>query len=58
VLLAQADVAAAVEAYATAARLIRKAGHPQMAYRLAGIVAEMDEEQGRALLGEFSPEQW
>lgn len=56
VLLAQADVAAAIEAYSAAARLIHQAGYHEMAYRLAAIVARMDEEQGRALLGEFSAE--
>ncbi|MCW8919054.1 MAG: tetratricopeptide repeat protein [Gammaproteobacteria bacterium] len=56
VLLAQADVAAALEAYTAAARLIHQAGYHEMAYRLAAIVARMDEEQGRALLGEFSAE--
>ncbi len=54
VLLAQSDVAAAVEAYATAARLIRQAGNPEMAWRVAGIVAQLDEEQGRNLYDEFS----
>jgi tetratricopeptide (TPR) repeat protein len=54
VLLAQSDAAAAMEAYISAARLIRKAGHTEMAYRLASVVAAMDEEQGRALFSEFS----
>jgi tetratricopeptide (TPR) repeat protein len=54
VLLAQANVAAAIEAYTAAARLIHQAGHLPMAYRLAGVVAEMDEEQGNALFSEFS----
>lgn len=54
VLLAQSDVAAAVEAYATAARLIRQAGNLEMAWRVAAIVAQLDEEQGRNLYDEFS----
>jgi tetratricopeptide (TPR) repeat protein len=54
VLLAQANVTGAIEAYTAAARLIHQAGHLPMAYRLAGVVAEMDEEQGRALFSEFS----
>lgn len=57
VLLAQAKVAAAIEAYTAAARLIHQAGHLPMAYRLADVVAEMDEEQGRALFSEFSASQ-
>lgn len=54
VFLAQSDAAAAMEAYISAARLIRKAGHSEMAYRLASVVAAMDEEQGRALFSELS----
>lgn len=54
VLLAQSDAVAAMEAYISASRLIRKAGHTEMAYRLASVVAAMDEEQGRALFSELS----
>lgn len=54
VLLAQNKVAAAMEAYTAAARLIHHAGHIRMAYRVAGVVASLDEAQGRALFDEFS----
>ncbi len=54
VLLAQSDVAAAVEAYVAAARLIRKSGNQAMARRLVGVVGALDEAQGRALYNEFS----
>ena len=54
VLLAQSDVSAAVEAYVAAARLIRQSGNQQMARRLVGVVATLDEAQGRALYNEFN----
>ncbi len=54
VLLAQANVAAAVEAYVAAARLIRQSGNTEMAYRLAAVVGRLDPQQGRALHDEFS----
>lgn len=53
VLLAQSDVTAAVEAYVTAARLIRQSGNQQMARRLVGVVGSLDEAQGQALYNEF-----
>lgn len=55
VLLAQSDMTGAVDAYVTAARLIRRSGNNEMALRLASVVARMDEEKGRALFSEFSP---
>lgn len=54
VLLAQSDVAGAVEAYVAAARLIYRAGHVRMANRLGAIITRLDEERGRALWAEFS----
>jgi tetratricopeptide (TPR) repeat protein len=56
VLLAQADTAGALEAYVSAARLIHQAGYREMAYRLASVVAGMDEERGRELFSEFAQE--
>ena len=54
VLLAQSEVGAAVKAYVAAARLIRQSGNQQMARRLVGVVATLDEVQGRALYNEFN----
>lgn len=54
VLLAQSDTAAALGAYVSAARLIHKAGYREMAFRLASVVAGMDDERGRELFSEFS----
>ena len=53
VLLAQSDVAAAVEAYVAAARLIRQSGNQQMARRMVGVVGSLDEARGQALYYEF-----
>jgi hypothetical protein len=54
VLLAQSEGTAAVEAYVNAARLIYRSGNIEMARRLAGVIAQLDEVQGRALFNEFS----
>ena len=54
VLLAQSKVAAAVEAYVSAAKLIYQSGNIEMARRLASVVMQLDEGQGRALFNEFS----
>lgn len=54
VLLAQSEVSAAVEAYVAAARLIHQSGNQRMAHRLVGVVATLDEAQGRALYNEFN----
>lgn len=53
VLLAQSDISGATEAYVQAARLIRKAGNIEVARRVAGIVAMLDEARGKALYSEF-----
>jgi len=54
VLLAQNNVPAAIEAYASAARLIRDTGNIEMAYRVVSIVATLDEGRANALNNEFS----
>ncbi len=54
VLLAQQNVAAAIEAYVSAAELIDRAGHTRMARHLAGVVIYLDEAQGRALVNRLS----
>ncbi len=53
VLLAQSDVAAAVDAYVKAARLIHQSGNQRMARHLVGVVASLDEAQGQLLYNEF-----
>lgn len=54
VLLAQSKVQAAIEAYTSASRLIARAGYREMAWRVADIVAQLDDKQGRALYEELS----
>lgn len=54
VMLAQGSVGEAIEAYATASRLIRRAGHRQMAFRVAAIVATLDRPRGEALFDELA----
>lgn len=57
VLLAQGSIPAAIDAYADAARLIHRSGHTRMAYRVASVVASLDEGRGRALIDEFMLQQ-
>ncbi len=54
VLLAQANTSAATDAYASAARLIYQSGNRDMAFRVASIVAELDEVRGQSLYSEFT----
>jgi tetratricopeptide (TPR) repeat protein len=54
VLLAQYDTVAALDAYASSARLIHQAGYREIAFRLVSVVARMDDERGRELFSEFS----